>query len=128
MANLPETITSTRSGNIKATETQVFDTYNQTGEPIAVSTEDYDAVLGFFQQKTENNYEIAGSLTDTLMNIAVITGADPMELVDQLKDYALNDIQQTVISLINQTRNSTSMLGFNKTQTANNLVARNILS
>lgn len=128
MANLPESTVSTRNGNTKATESQVFDTYNQTGEPIAVSTEDYDAVLGFFQAKTGDNYEIAGSLTDTVMNIAVISGADPMEIIDQLKEYGINDIQQTVISLINQTRNSTSILGFNKNQTPNHLVARNILS
>jgi hypothetical protein len=120
MANLP-------SNSTTVTETDVFDSYN-TNENVTVTSGEYDAVLGFFLEKTEGNNEIANSLTDTVISIATNTSNSPMIIIDELREYGLNDIQQSIISLLNQTRNDTSMLGFNKSQTPNNLVARNILS
>jgi hypothetical protein len=120
MANLPVSKTA-------VSETDVFNSYN-TNENVTVTSGEYDAVLGFFLDKTDGNNEIANSLTDTVISIATNTGNSPMIIVDELREYGLNDIQQSIISLLNQTRNDTSMLGFNKSQSPNNLVARNILS
>tara|TARA_B110000305_G_C19021107_1_gene439358 strand:- start:278 stop:640 length:363 start_codon:yes stop_codon:yes gene_type:complete len=120
MANLPSTKKTT-------TSTDVFDSYN-TNESITATTGEYDAVMGFFLQKTEGNSTIASSLTDTVIQIATNLGDSPMIIIDELAEYGLTDIQQSIISLLNQTRNDTSMLGFNKSQAPNNLVARNILS
>ena len=119
MANLPSTKTTT--------STDVFNSYN-TNESVTATTGEYDAVMGFFLQKTEGNSTIASSLTDTVIQIATNLGDSPMIIIDELAEYGLTDIQQSIISLLNQTRNDTSMLGFNKSQAPNNLVARNILS
>ena len=45
MANLPSTKKTT-------TSTDVFDSYN-TNESVTATTGEYDAVMGFFLQKTE---------------------------------------------------------------------------
>jgi hypothetical protein len=107
------------------TETEVFSSFNNATN-IASTTNQFDAVKGFFLRKTNNDNTVANSLTDTVLQLSEVHGIDPMLLVDQLKDYGLTDIQQAVISLINQTRNNTSILGYNKNKAPNKNVARNI--
>ena len=84
--------------------------------------------MGFFLQKTDGNTTISANLADTVITIAAESGNSPMIMIDELEEYGITDIQQSIISLLNQTRNNTSILGFNKSQSPNNLVARNILS
>jgi FKBP-type peptidyl-prolyl cis-trans isomerase (trigger factor) len=50
-----------------------------------------------------------------------------MDLIDDFGDYAITEIQQALVSLINQTRTNTSILGFNKNKAPSQIVARNIL-
>lgn len=107
------------------TETEVFSSFNDATN-IAVTTNQFDAVKGFFLRKT-NDTTVANSLTDTVLQLSEVHGLDPMGLIDQLKEYGLTDIQQAVISLINQSRNNTSILGYNKNQSPNKNVARNIV-
>lgn len=108
-------------------EDQVFDQYN-SNNVIAPTTNEFDAVKGFFLRKTNNDRDVADGLTDTIIQVAQYHGIDVMSLLDQLKDYGMNEIQQAVVSLINQTRGNTSILGFNKNKAPNPSVARNVLS
>ena len=66
-------------------------------------------------------------MTDTVIQIANLHDVSPMSLIEDFSDYAISDIQQALVSLINQTRANTSILGFNKTNAPSTYFARNIL-
>ena len=108
-------------------EDKVFDQYD-SNYSVAPTTNEFDAVKGFFLRKTNNDKDVADGLTDTIIQVAQAHGISAMSLLDQLKDYGMNEILQSVISLINQTRGNTSILGFNKNRSPNPNVARNVLS
>ena len=61
------------------------------------------------------------------MQLANLHNISPMDLIDDFGDYAITEIQQALVSLINQTRTNTSILGFNKNKAPSQIVARNIL-
>ena len=50
-----------------------------------------------------------------------------MDIIQEFNEYAVTDIQQALVSLINQTRANTSILGFNKNKTPSVTAARNII-
>lgn len=106
---------------------QVFDQFNNNNT-IAPTTNEFDAVKGFFLRKTNGDHETANSLADTIIQVASANGINVMSMLDQLKDYNTTQVQQAVVSLINQTRGNTSILGFNKNKAPNPSVARNVLS
>lgn len=110
-----------------ATESQVFDQYDRNNT-IAPTTNEFDAVKGFFLRKTNGDHETANNLADTIIQTASAQGISVMSIIDQLKDYDISQAQQAIISMINQTRGNTSILGFNKSKAPNPTVARNILS
>jgi len=78
-------------------------------------------------RKTNDNEEVSNGLTDTIMQIASLHGAKPMELIDEFNEYAVTDIQQALVSLLNQQRANTSILGFNRNKKPSAYTARNIL-
>ena len=106
---------------------EFFDVYNTTRAETVVSSTDHDAVRGFFMRKTNDNIDVSNGLTDTVMQISSLHGAKPMELIDEFNDYAVTDIQQALVSLLNQQRANTSILGFNRNKKPSTYTARNIL-
>jgi hypothetical protein len=50
-----------------------------------------------------------------------------MDIIEDFNDYGVTEIQQALVSLINQTRANTSILGFNRNKAPSQVVARNIL-
>ena len=122
----------TSSGNIPSTRPKidqeaVFDNYNE-GKSVVSTTNEFDAVKGFFLRKTEGNIDSALALTDTVLTVANLHGISPMQMIDELDTYSTTEVQQVLISMINQTRGNTSVLGYNKSQTPNQAVARNIIA
>ena len=105
----------------------VFDNYNE-GQKIVATTNEFDAVKGFFLRKTEGSIDSANSLTDTILTVCNLHGISPMAMIDELAEYDTGEIQQVLISMINQTRGNTSILGYNKSQVPNQAVARNVIS
>ena len=83
--------------------------------------------MGFFKRKTNDNVAISNGLTDTVLQIAMLHNVSPMDIIEDFNDYAVTEIQQALVSLINQTRANTSILGFNRNKAPSQVVARNIL-
>ena len=109
---------------------EFFDIYNNSNRrDTSVSTNEYEAVMGFFLRKTNDNKTVSLSLVDAIMQIANIHNINPMGLIDELNfdNLSLTDVQTIIISLINQTRNNTSILGFNKDRNSSPDVVRNIM-
>ena len=50
-----------------------------------------------------------------------------MELIDKLRGDTIDDIQLTLITMINQNRKQTSVLGFTTSRVPNPSVVRNIV-
>ena len=50
-----------------------------------------------------------------------------MELIDRLQTETIDDIQITLIAMINNVRKKTSVLGFSTNRTPNPVVLRNIV-
>lgn len=106
---------------------EFFDVYNTTRSETLVPSNEYDAVRGFFMRKTNDNKTVSAGLTDTVMQIANLHNVAPMDIIQEFNEYAVTDIQQALVSLINQTRANTSILGFNKNKTPSVSAARNII-
>ena len=107
--------------------TEFFDVYDTAQSTSIVNPTEFDAIRGFFLRKTKDNETVADGLTDTVMQLANLHNISPMDLIDDFGDYAITAIQQALVSLINQTRTNTSILGFNKNKAPSQIVARNIL-
>lgn len=107
--------------------TEFFNQYDAPTDSSVVNANEYDAVRGFFLRKTNDNETVADGLTGTVMSLSNLHNVSPMDLIDDFIDYALTDIQQALVSLINQTRANTSILGFNRNKTPSQTIARNIL-
>ena len=108
---------------------EVFEVQDTPRADTNVPVNEYEAINGFFLRKTNNRRDVADGLTDAVMQIANLHNAQPMGLIDELElnDLELSDIQKIIISMINQTRNNTSILGFDSKKTANPSAVRNIM-
>ena len=106
---------------------EFFDVYNTPRSETLVPSNEFDAVRGFFMRKTNDNKTVSAGLTDTVMQIANLHNVAPMDIIQEFNEYAVTDIQQALVSLINQTRANTSILGFNKNKTPSVPAARNII-
>ena len=96
-------------------------------QSINIDSSDHQAVKSFFLAKTNNNEESANTLTDSLFEIGAIQEINVMELIDRLQTETIDDIQITLIAMINNVRKKTSVLGFSTNRTPNPIVLRNIV-
>lgn len=106
---------------------EFFDVYNTPRAETAISSTEHDAVRGFFMRKTNDNKEVSAGLTDTVMQLATLHGIPAMNLIEDFEDYAVTEIQQALVSLMNQQRSNTSILGYNRNKKPSTYTARNIL-
>ena len=96
-------------------------------QSINVDSSEHQAVKSFFLTKTNNDEVSANTLTDSLFEIGVMHGISVMELIDRLQTETIDDIQITLIAMINNVRKKTSVLGFSTNRTPNPIVLRNIV-
>jgi len=96
-------------------------------QSINVDSSDHQAVKSFFLTKTNNDEVSANTLTDSLFEIGAMHGISVMELIDRLQTETIDDIQITLIAMINNVRKKTSVLGFGTNRTPNPTVLRNII-
>ena len=96
-------------------------------QSINIDSSDHQAVKSFFLTKTNNDEESANTLTDSLFEIGAIQEINVMELIDRLQTETIDDIQITLIAMINNLRKKTSVLGFSTNRTPNPIVLRNIV-
>jgi hypothetical protein len=94
---------------------------------VTISTTEHQAVKSFFLEKTNNNVSAANTLTDSLFEISQQQNLNVMELIDALRTESIDNVQISLITLINQARKKTSVLGFSNSRIANPTVLRNII-
>lgn len=119
--NLPQRPDSTQ------TQENYVEEFYQKQSPT--SGNHYDAVYAFFLSRTNNNKQAAASLTSSLLNIAHQTNVNPMLVLEDFKKYNQNQsFKAALIGFFNQTRRSTSKIGFSANSTPSPVVFRNIRS
>ena len=96
-------------------------------QSINIDSSEHQAVKSFFLEKTNNDNDSANTLTDSLFEIGAVYEISPMELIDRLRSDDLDDIQKSLILMINQKRKKTSVLGYANSRTPNPTVTRNII-
>ena len=96
-------------------------------ESINVNSSEHQAVKSFFLEKTQNDNDASNTLTDTMIEIGAMEKVNVMELIDKLRGDTIDDIQLTLITMINQNRKQTSILGFSTSRVPNPSVVRNIV-
>ena len=96
-------------------------------QSLNINSSEHQAVKSFFLEKTNNDNDSANTLTDTILEIGAMEDANVMELIDKLRGDTIDDIQLTLITMINQNRKQTSILGFTTSRVPNPSVVRNIV-
>lgn len=96
-------------------------------QSLDINSSEHQAVKSFFLEKTNNDNDSANTLTDTIFEIGAMENVDVMELIDKLRGDTIDDIQLTLITMINQNRKQTSVLGFTTSRVPNPSVVRNIV-
>mgnify|MGYP000034995992 CR=1 FL=1 len=77
----------------------VFDNYNE-GQKIVATTNEFDAVKGFFLRKTEGSIDSANSLTDTILTVCNLHGISPMAMIDELAEYLNTFVDSYGLTLV----------------------------
>ena len=96
-------------------------------QSLDINSSEHQAVKSFFLEKTNNDNDSANTLTDTIFEIGAMENVNVMELIDKLRGDTIDDIQLTLITMINQNRKQTSVLGFTTSRVPNPSVVRNIV-
>jgi hypothetical protein len=96
-------------------------------QSLNINSSEHQAVKSFFLEKTNNDNDSANTLTDTIFEVGAMEDANVMELIDKLRGDTIDDIQLTLITMINQNRKQTSILGFTTSRVPNPSVVRNIV-
>ena len=94
---------------------------------VTINSNEHQAVVSFFLEKTNNNTDEANTLADTLFETSAMTGVNVMELIDGLRSETIENVQLRLITMINSQRKKTSILGYARSRTANPSVTRNII-
>jgi hypothetical protein len=119
---------STNVEQIESTKPQTENFFNgYFDQAIAIDPQQHNAVKSFFLRKCDQDHATANTLTDALFEIAVNGGLDVMNLIDALANETIDDVQKNLISIINNYRVKTSVLGFANSRTSNPSVLRNIV-
>lgn len=121
---------STNLPNIQSSNTQRNDQRdyfeNYYNQDVPVDGAKFDAVVAFFETKTNNN-ESAKALATALLEISKNIDIDPMIVIDDFAKYQDNEsFQAALIGLFNSSRRNTSKLGYAPAKTPAPHIARNI--
>ena len=103
-----------------------FDGYFQ--QPVTVSQNEVDAVNAFFLRLTNNNTEAAQAYTGSVLSIASEQKISPVTIIQDFENQDTSKITRRLLTLLNNNRLKTSLLGIKKTPKTNPYVARNIIA
>lgn len=94
--------------------------------PITVSQNVDDAILGYFQQVSDNK-ESARALASAVIMTSVSQGIDPMETLQEFMKMNKGQLSSYLTMFLNLSRVGTSQLGINNNLSTSKYVARTIL-
>lgn len=99
---------------------------NFFNDPISFPAAEIDAVVGFFMKRGFEE-QSAKSTAIVLMSQARIDNVNIFEVLDSLKGLTLVQLNQLVATVLNNTREKISILGFQITSTEETVESRNII-
>jgi hypothetical protein len=103
---------------------QFFDRYYTN--PISYTTEEVDAVIGYFQKRGFDETAAINTAV-VLLQQSKIDGLKVFELLDTLKGTTEVQLSNIVAQILNLNRSKASALGFNVKAVGTKLEQRNIL-
>lgn len=112
--------------NLTPTTTQKYfnNLYLNAG---TVSTNQNDAVIGFFEEFTKGNKIAAQALASAVIYTSIAQGMDPMEILAQFTKLPPGQINSYLTMFLNLNRVGTSFLGLNNQPIVNKYIKRTIL-
>jgi hypothetical protein len=93
-----------------------------------VSTNQNDALIGYFLKYTGGNRAAADALTSAIIYTARAQNIDPMSILDNFIRMPQDQIDQYLAMFLNLNRKGTSFLGINNQPIVNKYVKRAIMS
>lgn len=94
--------------------------------PFNVSADVDAAIIGFFEQYTQNK-ATAKNLAASVLYTALAQNLNPMEVLSQFQKLSKGELNTYLIAFLNVNRAPTSVLGIRSTVKTNPFVARSIL-
>jgi hypothetical protein len=92
-----------------------------------VSTDQNDALVGYFQDQTNGNTAAAQVLASAVIATAVAQGVNPMEVLQQFTSLPRGQLNLFLATFLNLNRVGTSYLGVNNQPIVNKYIQRAIL-
>lgn len=94
---------------------------------VAINSEQYNIVVGFFRKVT-NNENSANAFATDLFRVAKSTNVPVLTLLDSMQDKDEMGVNEVMAYYLNQIRSQSALLGVSNIIVPNQQVARNILS
>lgn len=105
--------------------TEFFDKY--FSKKLSFPSNEVDAVIAFFSKRGFDQTAAVSTAT-VLLQQAKIDGVNVFTLLDTLKGFDEVQLSAVVTEVLNYNRDSTSTLGFKRTQSVEKLEKRNIVT
>lgn len=102
--------------------------FNNYFDPsLEVSQNINDAILSYFQQRTDN-IESAKILVQAVIETAQAQREDPLTVLNSFQHMSMSDLTAALALYLNTSRVNTSYLGIKQQPTTNSYVTRSIVS
>jgi hypothetical protein len=105
---------------------QYFNNYF-TGVSTITSNQN-DAIIGYFQQHTNGNKVAADALASAVVYTSLNQGMDPMAILQQFTQLPKGELNSYLTMFLNLNRVGTSFLGINNQPIVNKYIKRSILA
>lgn len=120
----PQNISAVNVNSTNNTQ-QFFNNYfNSVG---TISSNQNDAIIGYFQTYTNGNKIAAEALASAVVYTSLVQGMDPMKTLDEFIALPKGDLNAYLTMFLNLNRVGTSYLGVNSQPTINKYIQRTIL-
>jgi hypothetical protein len=95
--------------------------------PTTVSTNQNDAIVGYFQQYCGGNRTAADALASAVIYTSLAQRIDPMSVLEQFIKLPKAQVDNYLAMFLNLNRKGTSFLGINNQPIVNKYIRRSIL-
>lgn len=119
---------TTLYSNLPAADVEVTQSFFQQyfDKPIAISQNDLNAIVAYFQKRTPNK-QAANALSLAVISGSVMQDLKPMEVLDQFRKLPQQQLDTYLAYFLNLTRFPTSLIGLGNIPTTSAYVTRSIL-
>lgn len=93
-----------------------------------VSSNQNDAIVGYFTDQTDGNTAAAQALASAIIATSISQGIDPMQVLQQFTSLPKGELNLFLVTFLNLNRVGTSYLGVSNAPVVNKYVQRAILA